>query len=118
MAQFIAEGINGEITVDVKHIDITAAANITSFEKLEWFAEIPAGNVKLTGIPFEIRKSIILTHGYIENGRSAFYPGLPDEISLEVDVKTGYIAFLHTALFQKNSFRRENVEAIAGEYRY
>ena len=100
-------------------IDISPTCNIPSFKALTWFADakIPVGDVVLAEIPFEIRESILLTHGYIRDGKSGFYPGLPQKVTVGVEGKANYLAFLHTALFQFNAFRWGNNEAVAGEYR-
>jgi hypothetical protein len=100
-------------------IDISPTCNIPSFGALTWFLDgkIPVGEVVLAEIPFVVRESILLTHGYVQDGKSGFCPGLPEEVTVGVGGKAKYLAFLHTALFQQNAFRWENKEAIAGEYR-
>ena len=100
-------------------IDISSHGSVPSFRELEWFsdADIPVGDVLLAEIPFQVRDAIVLMHGYVEDGKSGFYPALPQEVTIEVGGRAKYLAFLHTALFQQNAFRWENDEAIAGEYR-
>ena len=60
-------------------IDISPTCNIPSFGALTFFTDgkIPVGDVVLAEIPFEVRKSIVLTHGVVQDGKSGFFPGLP-----------------------------------------
>jgi hypothetical protein len=98
-------------------IDVCSHGNVPRFRDLEWFAGIPVGEMVLAGVAFELCDSIVLTHGYVEDGKSRFRPGLPEEVRIGMGAEARYLAFAHTALFQRNAFRWSNAEAIAAEYR-